>query len=191
MGETCKLVCIDDYEEYCKLHMATKVYSYFSRGSRKEATRFSNQNAFRKILFSPRHFVDVSTLVLQRNICTTNEIVAFPVGIAPTSWHTLATPDGELATVRAANNMNIVHISSLDSTTGMKDIAQDKPNAMRWQQIYMCEDKAFMVDFLSKMKVAGVTAVVLTINKPGLTSDSPYMPNHPGGKVMHYFKHKK
>ena len=202
-SEICRspsLNCVDDYEDYCKLHMPPASFRYISIAAMRESTRDSNQNAFRKILLSPRHFVGDLSLVLQRTIRSTNQIAAFPVGIAPTAWHIAATPDGELATVRAAKNMNTLYISSLESSTSMKDIAQDKPDAMRWQQMCMFQDKDFMLDFLSRMEVAGVAAVVLTIDKykyptywkpggvpPGARDTK--LPNYPHmhGKVLTQF----
>ena len=137
-----------------------------TEGSMAQMTRAFNTKAFEKILIQPRHLIDVSNITLQRTINITGETVAFPIGIAPTAFHTWFTPDGELATVRAAKNTEVVYIASMDATTKLEEIAKAEPKAMRWQQMYIFEDRDFTKALLKRAEKAEVAAIVLTIDKP-------------------------
>lgn len=49
--------------------------------------------------------------------------VSFPLGFSPTALHSLAHPDGEAATARAAANMGISMALSSYATTSLEDVA--------------------------------------------------------------------
>ena len=166
IGESGKLVCVADYEMHCKLNLPPGVLQYISTGSMSKLTKNLNKTAFSNILISPRHFVDVSNPNIQRTIPITGETVSSPIGLAPTGLHCSLTPEGERATVRAAKNSGVVYISSMDSSTKLEDIAATEPDAFRWQQLYFFEDRKIMLQTFDRVRDAGVTALVLTIDKP-------------------------
>ena len=60
-----------------------------------------------------------------------------PMAIAPTAFHGLAHPDGELATARAAGVAGVPFILSTSSSRSIEEVAAAAPDATRWFQLYL------------------------------------------------------
>ena len=139
---------------------------YVSSGSMTELTKNLNKDAFANILISPRHLSGVSNPNIQTTIAITGETVSLPIGISPTAMHCRLTPEGERATVRAAKNSGVVYISSMYSSMKLEDIAATEPDAFRWQQVNIFKDRNMILQMCDRVKDAGVTAIVVTIDRP-------------------------
>ena len=101
-----------------------------------------------------------------RDILLSKETASFPVGISPTAHHRWVTPHGELATAQAAKNTGVVYIASIHGNTKLEEIAKAEPTAMFWQQIYIFKNRTLNEEILCRAEMAGVKAIVLTIDKP-------------------------
>ena len=107
---------IFELEQVAKERLPSIAYDYYRSGAWDEVTLKSNREAYEKFKIHYRVLVDVQ----KRDLSTTlfGQKVAFPILIAPTAFHKLAHPDGELATARAAVQSNtIMTLSSLSNTT--------------------------------------------------------------------------
>ena len=144
--------------------MEQSAWFYFSGGAGTETTAKDNTQAFMRIRIRPRYLVDVSNI--QTRMTVQGSDVSIPLGISPTAFHKWATPEGEIATARAAERAGVVYISSIHSNTRMGDIASAAPNAIKWQQMYIYTNRTLTVDLLRRAENAGFRAVVLTIDKP-------------------------
>src|SRR5947209_15493377 len=80
--------------------MAPGPHGYYAGGAADEDTLADNMAAWRRLRIVPRVLVDVS----QRDLSTTvlGRVRPHPIFVAPTAFHRLATPEGEVATARAA-----------------------------------------------------------------------------------------
>ena len=89
-----------DYETQARSLLPKEYYDYYAGGAGDEITLRENRAAFERIALIPRVLVDVS----RRDMSTTvlSQPIALPVLIAPTAFHTLSCPEGELATAKAA-----------------------------------------------------------------------------------------
>jgi isopentenyl diphosphate isomerase/L-lactate dehydrogenase-like FMN-dependent dehydrogenase len=126
--------------------------------------------------------------------------VTMPILVAPTAFHGVAHPDGELATARAAAAVGTVMcLSSLASTTPA-ELAAGAPKGRRWFQLYWSRDRGFTKDLLAAVVDAGFEALVLTVDLPGVGRRErdlrsgfeipegyalPSLPSHPGGGYFH------
>uniref|UniRef100_W6NF72 FMN-dependent dehydrogenase domain containing protein n=1 Tax=Haemonchus contortus TaxID=6289 RepID=W6NF72_HAECO len=72
-------------------------------------------------------------LTLNRN---ESAFKSFPIGIAPTAFHRMATKDGELSTVEGASATGTLMIASSWSTTSIEEIAMEakEKNVELWFQ---------------------------------------------------------
>jgi 4-hydroxymandelate oxidase len=93
-----------------------------------------------------------------------------PVLIAPTAFHRLAHPDGELATARAAAACGAPFILSTLSTTRVEDVMAATAAAPGpvWFQLYVYKDRAATAELVARVEAAGVQALVLTVDAPRL-----------------------
>lgn len=76
--------------------------------------------------------------------------VAFPLGFSPTALHTLAHPDGEAATSRAAANMGIAMALSTYSATPLEDVAAQGTGNPYAIQLTIPKDRSFAVQMIRR-----------------------------------------
>jgi 4-hydroxymandelate oxidase len=107
--------------------------------------------------------VDVS----RRDLATTvlGQPVAMPVLVAPTAFHRLAVPEGELATARAAGAEGTVMILSTLSTTSLEEVTAAATGPV-WFQLYIYKDRQATEGLVRRAEAAGCKALVLTVDAP-------------------------
>jgi isopentenyl diphosphate isomerase/L-lactate dehydrogenase-like FMN-dependent dehydrogenase len=87
-----------------------------------------------------------------------------PVIIAPMAGHSLAHPDAECATARAAHEAGTLMVVSTDSTRSLEDIAKVTTGPL-WFQLYIhTYDEA--ESLVKRAEAAGYKAIVLTVDLP-------------------------
>src|SRR3954464_4104688 len=100
MGSLDRLVTTDDFREAARQELSPAAYDYFVSGALTEWTLRENEAAFHRWRFHKRVLGDVATI--DSSTTGLGTPVPFPVLIAPTAFHGLADPEGEVATARAA-----------------------------------------------------------------------------------------
>ena len=160
-----KLVCVSDYEDYCRTNMDPAAWLYFSGGSTTEITLKQNIASFQSIKLNHRHLVNVSGVEDNIGLTVFGSHVALPVGISPTAYHKWAHPDGERATARGAEAAASVYIASVHSNIKLEDIRLAAPKAILWQQTYIFVNRTVTVDILRRAEKAGFQAIVLAIDR--------------------------
>jgi len=157
-----RLVTYDDFREAARQRLTPEAYDYYVSGALTEWTLRENDRAFQRWRFHKRVLVDVSTIDTSTTIL--GSVVPFPVLVAPTAFHRLADPDGELATARAARDAGVVMVASTLATTSLEDIAATGVD--RWFQLYMQKDRGLTRELVARAVAAGYTAIVLTVDTP-------------------------
>jgi 4-hydroxymandelate oxidase len=99
-----------ELEQLAKENLPQTAYDFYRSGAWDEVTLRENREAFERILVHYRVCVDVSRRDLSTMIL--GQKISVPILIAPTAFHRLATPDGELATVRAAGSAGTMKMLS-------------------------------------------------------------------------------
>jgi 4-hydroxymandelate oxidase len=136
-------------------------YDYFAGGADDELTLRANEDVFRRVRLLPRVLRGGS-----RTLATTlaGTPAASPVLIAPTAFHRLAHPDGEVATARAAAATGTVMIVSMASTVAVEAVAST--GATLWFQLYLQSDRGFTASLVKRAEAAGCRALVVTVDSP-------------------------
>jgi isopentenyl diphosphate isomerase/L-lactate dehydrogenase-like FMN-dependent dehydrogenase len=152
-----------EIEQLAKEKLPRIAYDYFSSGAWDEITLKRNREAFNEILVHYRVLVDVS----RRNLSTTlfGQTLAMPLLLAPTAFHKIAHPDGELATARAASSAGIPMVLSSLSTTKVEEVAAASTGPV-WFQLYVNKDRGFTRDLVARVEKAGCEALMLTVDTP-------------------------
>jgi 4-hydroxymandelate oxidase len=86
-----------------------------------------------------------------------------PVLVAPTAFHRLAHPEGELATARATSRAGTILILSTLSTTAMEEVVSEATQSV-WFQLYFYRDREATADLVRRAETAGCSAIVLTVD---------------------------
>jgi len=97
-----------ELEAIARERIPKEAWDYYASGAEDEVTLRQNRAAFERLSVAYRVMVDVS----RRDTATwvLGHPVAMPVLTAPTAFHRLACPDGELATARAAGAAGTIMI---------------------------------------------------------------------------------
>ncbi len=154
---------LSELEKMAKEKLPQSAHDYYASGAWDEVTLRENRAAFDYIKVHYRVLVDVS----RRDLSTTlfGRKIAMPILIAPTAFHKLAHPDGELATVRAAGAAGTTMVLSSLSTTLVEDVVRAATGPV-WFQLYINKDRGFTRDLVARVAAAGCEALMLTVDTP-------------------------
>lgn len=154
-----------DFEALAREALSREAYDYYAGGAQDEVTLRDNRAAYDRLSLAYRVLVDVSRRDLSATVL--GQPVAMPVLVAPTAFHRLATPDGELATARAAGAAGTVMILSTLSTTPIEAVVSAASGPI-WFQLYVYRDRKATEGLVRRAEAAGCRALVLTVDAPVL-----------------------
>lgn len=152
---------IYDYELLAQEKLPQMAYDYYASGAMDEITLAENERAYDRIRLQYRVLRDIS----KRTTTTTllGHELAMPVIVAPTAFHKMAHPEGELATVRAVGEAETLMILSTLSTTSIEDVMATATGPV-WFQLYVYKDRQATADLVRRAEAAGCSALVLTVD---------------------------
>jgi isopentenyl diphosphate isomerase/L-lactate dehydrogenase-like FMN-dependent dehydrogenase len=136
--------------------------AYIAAGAGSEATARHNREAFDRRRLVPRMMRDVSARDLGTTVLGTE--AAAPLFLAPIGAQSIAHPDAELASIRAAAATGVPMIVSSVAHHSLERIAAAAPDARRWFQLYWPTDDELAASFVARAEAAGYEAVVLTVD---------------------------
>jgi lactate 2-monooxygenase len=87
-----------------------------------------------------------------------------PVVIAPIGVQTLAHPDGELATARAAAALGLTYTHSTQASHSFEQVAAEAGS--KWYQLYWPTDRDVCLSFLDRARTNGFSVLVVTLDTP-------------------------
>ena len=136
-------------------------YDYVDCGSWTEGTYRANSLDLERIQFRQRVGLDIS----RRSLSTTmlGEMVSMPVALAPTGLTGMQHADGEILAARAAEAFGVPFTLSSMSICSIEDVAQNTTKPF-WFQLYVIKDRAFIERLVERARVAGCSALVLTLD---------------------------
>ena len=154
---------LHDYERLAAAALAPMAWDYYRSGACDELTLARNERAFDALRLYYRVLVDVSRRSTACRVL--GRELALPVLIAPTAFHRLAHPDGELATARAAAEAGTVMVLSTLSNTPVEQVVS-ATSAEVWFQLYVYRDRGATRALVERVRAAGCKALVLTVDAP-------------------------
>jgi len=133
-----ELVNVFDYETAASETLPKLAYDYYRSGANDEITLHENHTAYERIKLKPRVLRDIS----KRDLTTTilGQTVSMPILVAPTAFHCLAHPEGEVATARAAGKAGTIMMLSTLSTRSIEDVMSEATGLV-WFQLYVYKDR--------------------------------------------------
>ena len=143
-------------------------YDYYAGGAGEEVVLAENEAAFRRFALLPR--VLRGSEYRDLGVSLPGGTLRMPVLVAPTAFHRLAHPDGEVATARAAAAAGTVLVSGMASTTRIDEVTAAAravdPAAAVWFQLYLQPDEDVTACLVARAEWAGCTALVVTADSP-------------------------
>ncbi len=161
--ESPRVVCVDDLRLVAKRRIPKSVFDYLDGGAEGEVTLRENCRVFEDVTFRPRHAVvepscDLHTRVLGFDL-------SVPFLLAPVGYSRLMHPDGEVAAARAAGNVGTAYILSTISGHKLEDVKAGSSGPV-FYQLYLMGGRAAAEGSIERARVAGFSALVVTIDTP-------------------------
>ena len=154
---------IFELEQIAKEKLPQIAYDYYRSGAWDETTLKANREAYEKLKIHYKVLVDVS--VRDLSVTVFGQKASSPILIAPTAFHKLAHPEGEIATAKASVNAGTIMTLSSLSTTSIEEVAA-ATNKTFWFQLYINKNREYTRDLVARAESAGAKALVVTVDTP-------------------------
>lgn len=154
-------VSVEDYEQYAAQRLPPAIFDYIAGGSGNETTLRRNRAALEAISLYHRLLVDCRHGSTQLTLL--GQTFRHPLLLAPVAFQTLVHPDGELATVHAADAMDTCMVCSTLSSYTLEDIAAQS-HGHHWFQLYFQPQREHTLDLVRRAEAAGFKALVITLD---------------------------
>ena len=194
-----RVVSIDDFRPIARRRLPKAVFDYLDGGAEGEVTLRENCRAFEDVTFRPRHAVAHANCELCTHVLGFD--LALPFLLAPVGYSRLMHPGGEVAAARAAGAAGTAYILSTISGHKLEDVKAGSSGPV-FYQLYLMGGRGAAEAVIERARVAGFSALVVTIDTPvsgmrerdfrngmkelvsgGLLAKVPFIPellSHPG-----------
>jgi 4-hydroxymandelate oxidase len=150
-----------DFEEAAREQLAAMAYDYYRSGSFDEITLRDNQAAYGRIRLYHRVLRDIGERDLSTELL--GQRISVPILVAPTAFHQLACPEGEVATVRAAGAAGTIMTLSTLSNRPLEEVMEAATGPV-WFQLYVYRDREATRGLVERAQACGCSAIVLTVD---------------------------
>jgi L-lactate dehydrogenase (cytochrome) len=155
---------IDDLRRAARRRLPRMIFDYIDGGAEDEITLAGNRAEWDAIPLHHRVLRDVAKIDMRAKVL--GHDAAAPFLIAPTAANRLFHPmAGERAVARAAGRAGIVYSISTLGSVSIEEIGRltDGP---KWFQVYVWSDRALVAGILDRVRRAGFTGLILTVDAP-------------------------
>ncbi len=179
----------DELADLARENLPPEAHAYVAGSAGSESTKDENRRAFDRWRIVPRMLRDVSERDLSVEIL--GQTLPVPVMLAPIGVQSIIHEEGELATARAAADLDVPLVLSSASSETMEDVAEALGDTLGWFQLYWSADRDVTASFVSRAEDAGYEAVVVTLDTPMMgwrerDVDHAYLPFLDGEGVANY-----
>lgn len=157
------VVNLFDFEKFAAEKMTHMAYEYVASGAADELTLRWNRQGLDAIKLNPTVLTDVSQL--NTRVTLFGQELSYPILIAPTAYHKIMHPEGELATARGAGAASAIYVVSSFTTTPLDEIAKAATQPL-WFQIYVRDDRDFTKALIQQAEALGFRALCVTVDTP-------------------------
>jgi len=155
---------IADLRAIARRRTPRSVFDYTDGAAEREITLRRARRLFAELELRPSILQDVSDVDLSTTVL--GRTSALPFAFAPTGFTRMMNHEGERAVVRVAQRHGIPYSLSTMGTTSPEDVAAAAPEARRWFQLYVWNDRAAGEELMHRAAAAGFEALVLTVDVP-------------------------
>jgi 4-hydroxymandelate oxidase len=157
------VVCLADFEQAASKRIPHPAWEYIQSGAADEITLRRNREAFEHITLDPRVLRDSGKLDTSLELL--GHKLAYPVLLAPSALHSLAHPEGEIATATGAGKADAAMVLSTMSSRSVEDVNKAASQPV-WFQLYVQADRGFTKHLVQRAEDAGCKALCVTVDTP-------------------------
>lgn len=155
---------IGDLRAIARRRTPRSVFDYVDGAAETEVSLRRAREAFGRVEFRPRVLRDVTVVDTAREIVGTPSTL--PLVLAPTGFTRMMHHEGERAVARSAARAGIPYALSTMGTVSLEDLRDAAPGGSLWFQLYLWKERAASLDLIGRVKVAGYTTLILTVDTP-------------------------
>ncbi|WP_405059774.1 alpha-hydroxy-acid oxidizing protein [Kribbella sp. NBC_01505] len=159
-----KALTVADLRALAKRRTPRSVFDYTDGAAEAEISLSRARRLFAEMELQPSILHDVSEIDLGTSILGTRS--ELPFAFAPTGFTRMMNHEGERAVVKVAQEFGIPYALSTMGTTSIEDVAAAGPDARKWFQLYVWNDRDFGEDLVKRSAAAGYEALMLTVDVP-------------------------
>ena len=177
---------IADLKEQARRRVPKMFFDYADSGAWTEGTYRANEEDFHKVKLRQRVLVDMTNRSLASEMI--GEKVSMPVALSPTGLTGMQHADGEMLAAQAAEEAGVPFTLSTMSICSIEDVRSVTSKPF-WFQLYVMQDRDFVLNLIDRAKAAGCSALVLTLDlqilgqrhkdvRNGLSAPPRFTPKH-------------
>jgi L-lactate dehydrogenase (cytochrome) len=156
-----RVVNVEDLRRLARRRLPKVIFDYVDGGAEDEVTLRANRDAFTAVTFRPRQAVAVSACDLRTSVLGVE--LALPALLGPVGYSRAMHPDGELGAARAAGAAGTGYVLSTVSGYSLEDVRTASSGPV-WYQLYPVGGRAAAEAAIARARVAGFTALVVTVD---------------------------
>ena len=153
---------LHEFIRKARSNLNQNAWDYIVGAAETETTMRRNRMALDEIAFRPRVLRDVRNV--DGSVEQFGRKMRLPVVLAPVGALEIFDPHGAASVVRAAGAFGASHMLSSVSEPGLEKTAGAAPNALRFYQLYVRGDDAFVEDVVSRAVKNSYAAFCLTVD---------------------------
>jgi isopentenyl diphosphate isomerase/L-lactate dehydrogenase-like FMN-dependent dehydrogenase len=158
-----RVVSISDFRAIAQRRVPKSVFDYLDGGAEGEVTLRENCRVYEDITFRPRHAVAFDKCNLRTRVLGFD--LALPFLLSPVGYSRLMHPVGEVGAARAAGSAGTAYILSTLSGYRMENVKAASPGPV-FYQLYLMGGRGAAEGAIERARVAGFSALVVTIDTP-------------------------
>lgn len=176
-------------EEQASSALTPEALDYVLPSAGSGATSRANRAAFERWRIRPRMLRGTDRRDHATSLLGTT--MAAPLLMAPIGVQTLAHPEGELASARAAAAVGLTYLHSTQASHTFEEVAAANGDGDRWYQLYVPSDREVCLSFLERARTAGYSTLIVTVDTTTLAwrphdLDRGFLPFLAGMGVANY-----
>ena len=152
----------EDFEAYARATLASPIFSHLNAGAGRNWTRDENRRAYDRWLIRKRVMRDVSAVDL--SVTVVGQRLAVPILLAPSAFHKVVHPAGELGSAGAAHALGTGMVLSTLSSTPLEEVSAVGLPCFLQLQIH--RDRGLTTSLQERAEAAGYRGLVLTVDAP-------------------------
>ncbi|MGO8984965.1 MAG: alpha-hydroxy acid oxidase [Terriglobales bacterium] len=158
-----RVVCVSDFRALAERRLPRPVFDYLDGGAEGEVTLRENCRVYDGVTFRPRFAVAFADCNLGTRIL--GHDLKLPFLLAPVGYSRLMHPIGEVGAARAAGNAGTGYILSTISGHPLENVKAASAGPV-FYQLYLLGGRAAAEAAMARARVAGFSALVVTIDTP-------------------------
>jgi L-lactate dehydrogenase (cytochrome) len=155
-----RIASTEDFRIAARRRLPRVLFEYIDGGSYDEITLRRNVEDLQKISLKQRVMRDMSQLDLTTHAL--GQSFALPIGLSPVGMAGMFGRRGETQAAKAAARAGIPFCLSTMAVCSIEEVA--RTGIAPWFQLYVLKDRGYIRELLSRARIAGCPALVLTVD---------------------------